>query len=304
MDTTLTNRVTVTLPAPALEPVAEHLRRCTSGALELIDEETLAYGGSRARLAEGQVRVVTYVGEEALPALFRGLRDLIRRLRRDGLLRGPTEIDLDADQGEWARPPRVVRVARRFCIARPWVGYRPAPGEIFLPLDAAGAFGDGRHPSTALVLTLLDRLASDGLAPARILDVGCGSGVLSLAAARLWPDTRIVAVDVDPEAVRVCRRNVARLELESRVEVSTGDVAERRDRFPLLLANLTAGTLWRLAPALGRLVEVGGHAVVAGFVATALDRVERTLLGYHMFAVDAEEMEGWHALTLRRRARP
>ena len=297
-------RLTVTVPEEAFEPVSAYLRAHCGDALEVVDHETLAQGGRGGPLEEGTARALAYPPPDRVFPVVQGLRRLVGELRRDGQLRGPTYIDLDEERGFWSEGPRVLRVAGRFCVTQPWVDYAGGPGEVVLPLDAGDAFGDGRHPSTALALRQLDRLDRQGARPERVLDVGCGTGVLSLAVARLWPDSTVVAVDLDPAAVQACRANVARLELSDRVDVRQQSADAATEPFPLVLANLTAGAIAALAPALAAAVAEEGHLVIAGFVGSVLDDVERTLIGFRLFAVQADEMEGWHALTLCKKAKP
>lgn len=147
----------------------------------------------------------------------------------------------------------------------------PTPrGKLALHIDAGAAFGTGRHETTKGCLLVLDRLARAGQRFPRILDLGCGSGVLALAAAKLWPDT-VLAADNDPDAVRVARENAALNGLADRIRVikSQGFAAaglSRAGPFDLILANILAGPLIRLAPGLARNLAPGGRAVLSGLL--------------------------------------
>lgn len=292
-------RLTVTLPVEAVEPVTAFLLpRCPSG-VEVMDAETAAGTRGQEAPAEGLARVVAWPPDEALPDLVFELRGLIGELRADGLVDGPSETSLEEDLGLWQHTNQVVRIAGRFALARPWVRYEPEPGELLLALEAHDAFGDGRHPSTALCLLQLARLADTPppLVVDRILDVGCGSGVLSLAAAALWPEARIVAVDVDATAVEVCLANVEAAGLASRIEVRRGSAADVEGAFPLVLANLTAGTLEGLVGPLAARVLPEGRVVTSGYPAGAMDKIERIFIAFELYAVAHDELEDWAALT-------
>jgi len=146
---------------------------------------------------------------------------------------------------------------------------RPRAGTIALAIDARLAFGTGRHPSTRGCLLVLDRLAKR-MRPRRVFDLGCGSGVLAIAAAKTW-HTPVIACDIDPVAVTSTRAN-ARLNGVChlvRAVLSEGLRAPRLLKaapFSLVLANISARPLAALAPALARSLEPGGHAVLSGLL--------------------------------------
>jgi len=147
-------------------------------------------------------------------------------------------------------------------------GISPA-GSLPIALDAATAFGSGAHGTTRGCLLTLDGLARR-FRPRRMLDMGCGSGILAIAMAKAWRRP-VLAVDIDAEAVRVTRGNVrangvARL---VRAGVGAGFAAPlllRRGRFDLIAANILARPLERMAPALARRLAPGGAAVLSGLL--------------------------------------
>lgn len=147
----------------------------------------------------------------------------------------------------------------------------PVPkGRIPLLIDAGAAFGTGRHETTKGCLIALGRLARAGYRFRRMLDLGCGSGVLALASAKLWPGP-VLAADNDPVAVRVTRENATINGLARRIEVRRsrgyGSPALRRAApFDLIIANILARPLIRLAPGLDRHLAPGGIAVLSGLL--------------------------------------
>jgi len=147
----------------------------------------------------------------------------------------------------------------------------PTPrGKIALVIDAGTAFGTGRHETTSGCLIALDRLARRGRRFQRVLDLGCGSGILALAAAKLWQPT-VLAADNDKEAVRVARLNLAINGAEAWVAAirsqGYGSAAvRRRSPFDLILSNILARPLCRMAPSLARHLAPGGRAVLSGFL--------------------------------------
>ncbi len=165
-----------------------------------------------------------------------------------------------------AFPP--VSVAR-YRILRP---HHRAPasfdGHVPIRLEASLAFGSGTHPSTQNCLLVLDDLARRR-APRLILDLGSGSGILAIAAAKTWP-ARIIATDVDAVATALTRHNAALNGVAHRVTSVTGPgfagVPRRHRRFDLIVANILAGTLGTLAPSVAQRLAPGGAAVLSGLL--------------------------------------
>jgi ribosomal protein L11 methyltransferase len=146
----------------------------------------------------------------------------------------------------------------------------PVPdGRVAILMDGGPAFGTGEHQSTRGCLIALDRLAG-GRQMARILDLGCGSGILSIAAAKIWP-AEITAADSDPDAVAMTARGAEANDVAGRITTlrSLGfqnATLRRRAPFDLVLANILARPLARLAPAIARHLAPGGRVVLSGLL--------------------------------------
>ena len=194
-------------------------------------------------------------------------------------------------------------VGRRFVVRGTHLAERPAAGRIVLLLDAGVAFGSGEHGSTRGCLRALERVAHRR--PRRILDLGCGSGILAMAAARLLRRP-VVATDIDPWSVRVAGENARLNGLSRRVRCAqaTGwqGLARAGAPYDLVFANILARPLCRMAASLAAHLAPGGTAILAGL----LHQQARMVLAAHRRAglrLEAALREGgWTTLVLRRGA--
>jgi ribosomal protein L11 methyltransferase len=197
-----------------------------------------------------------------------------------------------------AFPP--LQIGRFFVHGSHWQGPPPS-GAIAIEIDAATAFGTGEHPSTRGCLLALDDLARRRRFH-RPLDIGTGSGVLAIAAAKRL-HRRVVAGDIDPAAVRVARHHARRNGLAGKVRVMRAAGYHRRGLwradYDLVLANILARPLALLARDLNRALAPGGVAVLAGL----LQRQEAQVLGAHraqrLVLARRIVIDGWSTLILR-----
>ncbi|MGR3695669.1 MAG: 50S ribosomal protein L11 methyltransferase [Sagittula sp.] len=175
---------------------------------------------------------------------------------------------------------------------------------IPLLIEAAMAFGTGHHGTTLGCLRALDRLLDAGVHARRVADIGCGTAVLAMAAAHVWPDP-VLASDIDEVAVDVARANVTANGLEGRVRCLTATGFEHADLhaaapFDLVFANILMGPLIGLAPDMGRHVGQGGLVILSGLLNEQADTVSQAYAGEGFSPVHHDRIEGWSTLTLRR----
>jgi ribosomal protein L11 methyltransferase len=202
----------------------------------------------------------------------------------------------------WKAHYRPLEIGARLLILPAWME-APASERIILRIDPGMAFGTGTHPSTQLCLELMERLQPF---PERVIDVGCGSAILSIAALRLGA-RKALGVDIDALALENARENARLNRVDEALILGHGSVAEiRRGEFaiqdaPLVLANILAPVLSRLLDeGLGELVTGGGFLLLSGVLqeqrATLLQKA--TEKGFHL--VESAERGDWVALLLRR----
>lgn len=167
----------------------------------------------------------------------------------------------------WKRHVPTLRVGRRIVIRPSWRRYRGVGDEVVVTLDPGVAFGTGMHPTTRLCLLGLEGWAQEGrLAGRGVLDVGCGSGILGLAALGLGA-SRVLGLDTDPLAVAATLANARRNHMEARVRAMEGSLPSPDGPAELIVANLVAGLLVALAGELAIGLRPGGRLLAGGIFA-------------------------------------
>ncbi len=234
------------------------------------------------------------------------LQEYLRRLSRHGLFPLGMEMRQVAEE-DWAQAWKAhfkpLRVTPRLVICPPWEDYRPTGGDLVITIYPGMAFGTGRHPTTALCLEALEQVWEEESLPwqqssFQVLDVGTGTGILALAAARLG--AKVLAIDVDPEAVAAALENVRLNTLEDMVLVEATLLNALRQQFALILANLTAQDLQQWAEALAGRVLAGGALIVSGFLEADLPGIVSRFQDMGLHQAGFLSREGWGALILRR----
>ncbi len=183
------------------------------------------------------------------------------------------------------------------------------PGRVPLQIEATVAFGTGHHGTTLGCLRAFDRLADQGVTPARVADIGCGTAVLAMAAAAILPDAVVIASDIDQVAVDVARVNVAINGLEGRVTcLEAAGFAHPQLQatapYDLIFANILKGPLVELAPDMAQHCAPGGIIILSGLLVVQADSI-LSAYAAQGFALDhREDLGEWSALTLRREQRP
>jgi ribosomal protein L11 methyltransferase len=175
-----------------------------------------------------------------------------------------------------------------------------------IEIDAGEAFGTAHHATTLGCLLAIDRLTRQRQFK-RVLDLGCGSGVLAIAAARLLPDATITASDFDPEAMRVAADNVRKNALAGRIDLATSlglahPLLRCRAPFDLVIANILAEPLISLAPRLAAVVAPRGAIVLSGIIPSQAAAVSAAYVAAGFARVRRDWLNGWVILTLARRA--
>ena len=211
-----------------------------------------------------------------------------------------TELEERHWSEEWKRFFPVLRVGQRIVVRPSWRRYEQAPDDLVIELDPGRAFGTGQHQTTRLCLRALEQRVHSG---DRVIDVGTGSGILAIVAARLGARS-VWALDTDVDAVSVARENVQRNGVQRTVQVARGSLGGGRggSKSPadIVVVNISAVALEALAPQIARALRPGGLLIAAGFLAERLSELEAAVAaaGLRSLAVEAED--GWRCIVASR----
>lgn len=288
----------------AVEAVSEILGRVATGGTTVEPAFDLVEEGLGARVDPQRPAVVRgYVparDASAAQAAASTVAEALGHLRAFGLrpigeLR--TRIVQESDWAEaWKAHFPVLRVGRGIVIRPTWRRHRRRPGDTVIAMDPGMAFGTGLHPTTRLCLAALEPLAADGaLSGTRVLDVGCGSGILAIAALRLGA-AFAVGVDTDPIAIESTIANARRNRLARRLHARVGTLPTGEPPFDVVLANLIAGVLVPLAPLLRAELRSSGMLLASGIFVDREDEVRAAFSSVGLAVTDRTEEGDWVAL--------
>jgi ribosomal protein L11 methyltransferase len=268
----------------------------------LLTEGLLALGGRAVWEERG--KLITHLPEPADPDAFVHAAQV--ELRR---ITGDPDLTVEASwqpHEEWAETwkrglaPR--RVTERLVVTPSWEIPAALPGDVVVTLDPGMAFGNAEHGTTRGCMRLLDRVITPG---ERVLDVGSGSGVLAIVAARLGARA-VVALEADPVACETARENVERNGVAAHVKVveAWADAVSLSGLggFDGVLANIEGSTLHRLLPGLAECARPRGWMILSGVLEPELDGLTRAAASLRLAREDVDRDGEWRSLLLRRRS--
>ena len=256
---------------------------------DLIDEELLARDRSTCAVS-------AFISDSANPA-----ESVSFARGRFDELKIPAQIDGGGVSEEdwadsWKKYYKPIKTGKRVVIVPVWEKYDAAPGEVTVLMDPGMAFGTGTHETTRLCAAMLEKYIHGGES---VLDVGCGSGILAITAAKLGAADAF-ACDIDPQSIKVAKENTV-LNSTPCVECAVSDLlsAVPEKKYDVVCANIVADVIIRLAPDVGAFMKDGAVLIVSGIISERADEV-RAALSANGFEVDSDESEnGWYCAAVK-----
>jgi len=283
------------------EVVAEVLGRFGCGGVAT--EEKAASGEDDGPFANQQrrARVTAFLPiDDSLPTKRSQLEGALTHLA----LKEPTELhqcETDDQQWEtaWRKHYKTLKVGQRLIIKPAWEDYEAEVGQVVIELDPGMAFGTGQHATSRLCLVALERFLRPG---ALVLDLGTGSGILAIAAAKLGASS-VLALDIDPVAVGIARSNVEASGLAHLVTVEEGTLpwgqGNWQGSFDLVAANIVADVIEELAHPLAGSLKANGVLIAGGIIGERLDGVVKGLEEVGLDIIDGLAEGGWRTIVAR-----
>ncbi|MDE3096126.1 MAG: 50S ribosomal protein L11 methyltransferase [Chloroflexota bacterium] len=278
------------------EAAADVLRALTGGGVAIeapFTQQDLEAGAVRS--ADGAALVRAYVADGARSASL--VRTAADALRAAGIR---AEVTAGAvDEQDWAEAWKEHFHIERFgrvVVVPSWRAYDASPSDIVLTLDPGMAFGTGQHETTRMCMEALGHCVRPG---ARVLDAGCGSGILAIAAAKLGA-AGVLAVDIDPDCVRITGENARANGVDASVRAELarpGDAAwAAAGMFDVVVANIIAATIIDLAPSLVGALAADGRLIVSGIIAAREAEVCAALAGAGARLDGVRAMGAWRCI--------
>jgi ribosomal protein L11 methyltransferase len=224
-----------------------------------------------------------------------GLEDIFPEARSSGIR---IHAIKDQDWGvAWRRFFHADQVTQNLMVIPIW---DPIPTSLkchIIKVDPGPAFGTGQHPTTRMCLISMEKPSFK--CPWTMLDIGTGSGILAIYGVKLGAK-RVVAIDIDPEAIIWAERNIELNSLPVEIELSSRPITDWEENFSLVTANLTLGMILDLSPHFPRVLKPDGRLILSGILREQIKEVEERLYEYRLYIEDAIFQEEWACLTLRK----
>lgn len=286
--------LSVEAPPEFVEPLSQIFLRYGNGGVAV--EEDGGYSPDEGEVA-GQHRATirTYVPMDSTAPERRSQIDIAVRLVASlAPISALTERVLKEEEWQtaWKRYFKPLHIGENLVVRPSWLEDVPEDGEVTIWLDPGMAFGTGHHPTTRMCLAQIEQLVTAG---ARVIDVGCGSGILSIAAARVGA-SEVMGLDLDPVAIEVARQNAVQNQVSETLSLHQGSLPSPRvdpASFDLAVANISAKVVTEIAPDLVAAVRPGGVVIASGVLAENQDSVRDALTAAGAVPSRSLTKDGW-----------
>ena len=272
--------LSVKAPPEFVEPLSHIFYRYGHGGVAVEQEGGFNPDEGETPSATACVTLKTYLPVNDTTEDRRNRIDLgVRLVAHVGPISELAERTLDEEewQNSWKEHFHVLHVGERLVVRPTWRDYEPGESDVVIALDPGMAFGTGHHPTTRMCLEQLERFVMPGMS---VLDFGCGSGILSIAASKLGARS-VFGIEVDSVAVRVVKQNARENGVDYNVRVAEGTLPHpdaRPGSFDVAVANISAKVISEAAGELARAVKRGGKLIASGIIIDNKGMVEQALI--------------------------
>ncbi|MDX9870832.1 MAG: 50S ribosomal protein L11 methyltransferase [Clostridia bacterium] len=284
--------ITIKTGNEAVEAIASVFHQLGAGGVVVEDQDThkLPYA-----LVKGYLPVDEHLSGK-LDELQEELAQIARRLNKKPYEIGRLVMNEEDWANAWKKYFKPLKIGERIVVRPTWEPYQPQEGEIVLDIDPGMAFGTGSHASTSLCIRLLEKYIQPG---AQVFDVGTGTGILAMCAARLG--ARVVwAVDDDPVAVRVARENITLNALAETVKAEQHDLLQGvTEQADVIVANIIADVILALLPQVKICLAPQGVFIASGIIAERKDEIIAAAAKAGFSLLEERGEEEWAALAFR-----
>ena len=284
-------QVTIATSQEASEAVANYLFETDATGVEIRDNP--------ASNSPSVTLISYFPTDDLIGERVHDLRKFLDSLIQAGIDTQPSKVTLESiEEDNWSEqwrsafPPQ--KIGKRLVIAPTWDDIVPEPSEVLIRLDPGMAFGTGQHPTTQLALELLEISIKGSNA---VADIGTGSGILAIAAAKLGAE-RVDAVDLDATTIPIARSNIQTNEVESVIQLYHGDGlnALERQRYPLIVANILTKALLPMIPRCPNFLEPAGRLILSGILANEASQIETQLEANGFRVLEVRQLKESHEL--------
>ena len=276
--------------------------------VERLREDELYWDYIDEKLLENdteETKIMAYFSEEEtnLPEKIAVIREKIRNLTEFGLSIGSGTVELSNVNQEdwesaWKQYFKPVHVTDRIVVKPEWEEYSPQEGEIVIEIDPGMAFGTGTHETTSMCINQIEKNLKAG---DMVIDIGSGSGILSMAAVLLGAE-KATGVDLDPVAVRVALENVELNNLQDKIEILHGNLTDViREKADIVVANIMADIILILLEDVRAFIKDDGLFISSGIIQEKRAAVEARLLEKNFSIVEVETKGEWCAITAQKK---
>ena len=277
--------------------------------VERLREDELYWDYIDEKLLENdteETKIMAYFSEEEtnLPEKIAAIKEKIRNLTEFGLSIGSGTVELSNVNQEdwesaWKQYFKPVHVTDRIVVKPEWEEYSPQEGEIVIEIDPGMAFGTGTHETTSMCINQIEKNLKAG---DRVIDIGSGSGILSMAAVLLGAE-KATGVDLDPVAVRVALENVELNNLQDKIEILHGNLTDViREKADIVVANIMADIILILLEDVREFIKDDGLFISSGIIQEKRAAVEARLLEKNFSIVEVETKGEWCAITAQKKS--